>query len=351
MTLLYEVKQFPLFQNRMYNTEIEAKACPKGDVRIVENPNTGLIYNELFNPDIMKYDKDYQNEQAISPLFYQHLVSVSEIIAKNMGKESIVEIGCGKGTFLNILQKNGFDIRGFDPIYEGMNPLIIKAYYSTRADLHAKGIILRHVLEHIQDPLRFLEKLNEVNGNNGKIYIEVPCFDWICKRKAWFDIFYEHVNYFRLADFFRMFDVIYESGYTFGGQYLYLIADLASLKSPKLLLQDRIKFPEGFDQGITQGFIPPKHGVLSIWGGASKGVIFSLLKQRSGCTIDLVIDINSAKQGKYLPAIGLRVFSPEEALSLLPAGSTIYVMNSNYMEEIIQMSSNAYHYIGVDDEQ
>ena len=91
-----------------------------------------------------------------------------------------------------------------------------------------------------------------------------------------------------------------------------------------------------------------EHSKTAVWGGASKGVILALLKERAGKPVNLVIDINSAKQGKYLPATGLRVFSPEEALPKLPVGSTIYVMNSNYMEEIKQMSNNAYNYIGVD---
>jgi len=36
------------------------------------------------------------------------------------------------------------------------------------------------------------------------IYIEVPCFDWICLHRSWFDVFYQHFN-FRLADFDRVF--------------------------------------------------------------------------------------------------------------------------------------------------
>lgn len=38
----------------------------------------------------------------------------------------------------------------------------------------------------------------------------------------------------------------------------------------------------------------------------------------------MLIDINPAKQGKYLLASGLLVQSPEEALAKLPRGSTNY---------------------------
>ena len=83
---------------------------------------------------------------------------------------------------------------------------------------------------------------------------------------------------------------------------------------------------------------------------ASKGVIFSLLMQRAGHPMEMAIDINPAKQGKYLPATGLLVRSPEEAFRRLPSGATIYVMNSNYLDEIQKVSKNAYRYVGVDRE-
>ena len=61
-----------------------------------------------------------------------------------------------------------------------------------------------------------------------------------------------------------------------------------------------------------------------------------------------MIDVNPAKQGQFLPGTGLEVRSPTDALPRLPPGATIFVMNSNYLSEIKQMSNNAYQYIGVD---
>lgn len=93
------------------------------------------------------------------------------------------------------------DITGFDPTYEGHNDRIRKEYFSPGIIDRADGLVLRHVLEHVQQPVQFLKQIAEANGHAGRIYIEVPCFDWIREHNAWFDIFYEHVNYFRLDDF------------------------------------------------------------------------------------------------------------------------------------------------------
>lgn len=342
--LLYQLEQLPIFQNRMYDTEAEAKACPKGDMQLVENQETGLVYNAAFRPELMTYDAHYQNEQAVSLFFQGHLESVSRIIDKSMGRESLVEVGCGKGFFLEMLLGKGFDLTGFDPTYEGNNPKVLKQYFEPGVGIQAKGLILRHVLEHIQDPFSFLLQLKEANGGSGKIYIEVPCFDWICEHRAWFDIFYEHVNYFRISDFHRMFGSVIESGHLFGGQYLFVVAELATLREPEINPADSVTFPQNFARSLTES------KQTAIWGGASKGVIFSLLKARAGQPVSTVIDINPAKQGKYLPSTGLLVQSPSEALATLPKGSTIYVMNSNYLGEIKEMSNNVYQYIEVDHE-
>ena len=344
---LYKVDLLPVFQNRMYASEAEATACARGDMFLVENLVTGLVYNAAFRPELMAYDEHYQNEQAVSPLFQEHLESVAKIVGRCMGFDGLIEVGCGKGYFLEILLRHGFDITGFDPIYEGTNPRIERQYFEQGLGIKANGLILRHVLEHIQEPMDFLMRLRDANGGAGLIYIEVPCFDWICSHRAWFDIYYEHANYFRLSDFHRMFDKVVESGRLFGEQYLYVVADLASLKTPKYDKQHPVDFPQDFlyrfdEQNRTE------HS--AIWGGASKGVIFALLKYRAGTPVNLVIDINPAKQGKFLPATGLKVQSPDYVLPNLAFGASIWVMNSNYLDEIKNMSGNNFNLICIDHE-
>ena len=346
---LYRSEQLPAFQNRMFTSQEEARACSKGDMRLVQDTQTGLIFNQAFQPELLQYDEHYQNEQAVSGVFRAHLECVAEIIAKHFHDHSLIEVGCGKGYFLEHLEGLGFKIVGLDPTYEGENPAIIKQYFTPTLGLHADGIILRHVLEHVENPIAFLANLCESNGGKGKIYIEVPCFDWICQQRAWFDIFYEHVNYFRLRDFNHLFGHVYESGHCFADQYLYVVADLATFRQPKSAELEAFDFPADFldrIDGYSQRLLAQESS--AIWGGASKGVIFSLFMQRLGATIDFVIDINPAKQGKYLAASGLRVYSPQEALTQLAPGSDIYVMNGNYLDEIAKITENKFNLISID---
>lgn len=334
---LYRQGSLPIFQNRMYDSPEEARNCPKGDMNLVEDLTTGLVYNAAFDASLLDYDGAYQNEQGHSPLFRAHMEAVADLVETTMGRTNLVEVGCGKGMFLEILLARGIDVVGYDPTYEGTNSRVRRTYFSEDLGISGDGLILRHVLEHIADPVAFLHRLAAANGGKGLIYIEVPCFDWICRNRAWFDIFYEHVNYFRISDFSRLFGRVVHAGHAFGGQYLTVVADLATLRPPHRDPADAVEVPADLADRLALE-AGADAGRVIVWGGASKGVIFSLLRERAGQPVDRVIDINPAKQGRYLPATGLRVMSPEEGLAGLPKGSTIYVMNPNYLDEIRTMA-------------
>jgi len=347
---LFRLEAVPLFQNKMYETAHEARMCPVSNIVLVQDMTSGLIFNESFEADRLIYDKAYQNEQSCSQVFQHHLDAVTEIVWHRFSGMRLIEIGCGKGFFLEHLMSLGFDIAGIDPAYEGNNTHVIRECFRTSLGLSGDGLILRHVLEHMSQPVEFLREIANANGGKGMIYIEVPCFEWICRNHAWFDIYYEHVNYFRLADFYRIFGTVHESGYLFNGQYLYVIADLSSLRMPLMGNNDRATFPVDFLMSLRRiAESGAKQRRSAVWGAAAKGTMFALHVQRLGLAMDCAIDINPAKQNKYLAGTGLRVISPELARTILEAGDTIYVANSSYYDEIVQMSQGIFSYRKVDE--
>jgi len=344
---LYECEGLPVLQNKTFATRDEAVQSGRGDMKLVQDEETGLIYNNAFNSEKLVYDENYQNEQCCSSSFRYHLDQVRTIIDRHSNDKRILEIGCGKGYFLECLLADGYDAYGIDPAYQGTNPRVIKELFISDLDLYGDVVILRHVLEHIEKPLSFLADIAKANGNYGLIYIEVSCFDWICKHRTWFDVFYEHVNYFRLTDFHRIFERVIESGRLFGDQYLYLVADLASIRPIIDRTRERVALPDDF-LSTRKYFRNLNDKARAIWGASSKGVIFAMHMQQLSTKLDFAIDINPVKQGRYLPCSGLRVASPEEAMNDLPAASDIIVMNSNYLDEIKHLSGNCYNYITID---
>lgn len=344
--ILYRQDGLPIFQNRMYDSAEAGRHCPRGRMELVEELRTGLVHNAAFDAALLDYDSAYQNEQGHSALFKAHMEAVADLVVTHMGRRGLVEVGCGKGTFLEMLLARGTEVMGYDPTYEGSNPLVRRQYFTEELGITGEGLILRHVLEHIEDPVGFLGRLATANGHRGLIYIEVPCLDWICRHRAWFDIFYEHVNYFRLTDFRRMFGRVLHADRAFGGQYLTVVADLSTLREPVRDPADVVDFPTDFTDRLAVEASTEEDRVV-VWGGASKGVIFSLLRERAGHPVDRVIDINPAKQGRYLAGTGLRVLSPAEGLADLPHGTRIYVMNPNYLEEVRTMAGPRFTCIGM----
>jgi hypothetical protein len=256
-------------------------------------------------------------------------------------------VGCGKGFFLELLLSKGMEIKGFDATYEGKNHLIIKSNFQPGIiKKPAKGLILRHVLEHIQDPFEFLETLRDANGGKGLIYIEVPCFDWIIKNHAWYDIFHEHVNYFRMIDFQQMFSNLLYANYSFDNQYISVVGDLSSLRKPKLSQNSNIKLPEEFSSDELMfnryKFTPSP----VIWGGGSKGIIFAHLLKQFKIDFNAIIDINPDKQGKFTPVTGFEV-QPPEILKNYPPETNIITMNPNYLEEVKEMTDFKFNYQSV----
>ena len=351
MRKLLRLENLPVYQNKMFDTAIAARACPCGDVFLAQNAASGLVSNLSFDPSKLDYDDSYQNEQGHSSAFQDHVSEVLAIIDRQFRSANILEIGCGKGAFLDHLRRAGHDAWGVDPAYEGDAPHIVKAAFEPGLGIRRDAIVMRHVLEHIPHPLDFLNTVRKANGDQGIIYIEVPCFDWILRKRAWFDVFYEHVNYFRLVDFGRMFGTVHELGHLFGGQYLYVVAELSSLRDPALSgPTEDLAMPGDFFGSIvrclTESVTPPPQRV--VWGGAAKGVMFAHHMLALGLALDFVIDINPAKQGKFLASSGLPVISPQEGLARLDRGADIFVMNSNYLSEIQVMVGPDFNYIPVD---
>jgi len=229
-----------------------------------------------------------------------------------------------------------------DPAYEGISPYIRKSFFSV--DSHERGelLTLRHVLEHIPSPWNFLDGIAAANNYQGLLYVEVPDLEWILEHRAYFDLFHEHVNYFRADDFLRRFGdgVIFQSK-SFGGQYLSMVINLESLRECR-----SSRACEG-DSGLQAGFgklsayedmtyasLTETHEIV-LWGAAAKGVVFAAKSPEAiKRKIIYAIDINPGKQGHFMPISGVEVVDPATGVARLDPSSLVVIMNPNYEQEI-----------------
>jgi ubiquinone/menaquinone biosynthesis C-methylase UbiE len=341
-TSVFKQPKVPVFQNKVYPTQREALEAPVADVELVQSGVSGFIFNRLFNPKLMHYDQNYQNEQANSNVFQEHLQNVKDLL-KSFGLQNkkVVEIGCGKGVFFELLLKDNIDCWGFDPTYEGTNARIIKDYFSEKySNIEADVIIMRHTLEHIPAPFSFIHEIARANKYRGFLYVEVPTFDWIVEKNAFWDIFYEHCNYFTEQSLAAMFKDA-ETGRLFGGQYIYLWADLSKLR-PTISPEQEITKRGGlvFQAKLTyyRRFLG-EHKSLAIWGAGAKGSTFLNLLDSTREYVKYVIDINPVKQDRFVAGTGHPIYSPE-ILKKDPV-ETILVMNENYVTEVKDLLENS----------
>ena len=135
---LYGVEGLPVLQNRLYRDPASARSCPTGDVSLVACPTTGIVTNRRFDPAKVVYDASYNNEQAASGAFRSHLDAVANLVSAHMDCSALIEIGCGKGAFLELMTGGGAGVvaTGSAPV----DPLRIASASSAPITLDAQAV-------------------------------------------------------------------------------------------------------------------------------------------------------------------------------------------------------------------
>lgn len=318
-------------------------------MRLAYNQQLNFLQNAAFDKTLIDYSNNYENSQGYSQRFQSHMKDVLAILKSTTPEGGkIVEIGCGKGDFVELVQADKyFQIEGYDSAYSGTNRSIHCRYLTVDDRIHADIIVLRHVLEHIQHPYKFLDMIKTIFGK-AKIYIEVPCYEWIIKNGAFFDITYEHVNYFSetsLKNLFMNGDTNY--GLLFEEQYHYIISEISSLN---------VTFNESYEsndwsQLTFDNLFPDMSNDIDrisrlafgksayLWGSGTKGCLFLSHCANAGkliSNIKFAIDINPQKIGKFLPGSMIEIKSKVDFFSAAKSGDVLIISNPNYQDEIIK---------------
>ena len=334
----------PSVPNEVFDSAESARLSELRSFDLYLDENYQFFFNKDFQ-DIFYSASTYQNEQAHSGFFYQHIEAVAQSISSKFGSNSkVVEVGCGKGFFFGLLSEMDFSqIQGFDNAYQGSDPRIFKRYLTeSDSPLDADVLVLRHVLEHIKNPIHFLNQLAEINRKPFSFVIEVPSTEWIIENSAFWDFTYEHVNYFTENSFRKIFSRC-QIERVFEGQYLLVFGESESLRKPvtdnitkSSLLE--VLFTNAISTSLFQYLSENQSVRFWLWGGATKGVLFSyyLLNTNGGRKFSLqgIIDINPSKQNKFVSGSGIEIISPRLFFRSVENGDTVIVVNPNYEVEV-----------------
>jgi len=335
-TLFIQRESVPVHQNVVIRSLQEARNAPVGTLELVVCERCGFIFNRAFDPAAMNYEEHYDNNQNYSCVFQEHVADRARYLNENIKNSVIIEIGCGNGEFLRQLVSDSNIGYGIDPAYTGLmsekRATFKRSYFSPDVvDVLADVVICRHVIEHIQDPLRLLNDIKQVAKDSARIFIETPNASWILRNQASWDFFYEHCSYFSAES---LTCALNSAGIkadrlhnVFDGQYLWLEASLPG--------DSKQGIPETAIPVLAHEYVSNKDRLIdnhtAIWGAGAKGVTFANLIDPEMKRISCVVDINPNKQGCFIPCSGHPIISYAELGDYHV--ETIINMNPNYFDE------------------
>jgi SAM-dependent methyltransferase len=148
--------------------------------------NCGLVNLDLDHTVIVGNQKKY-SDQPVKQIDYEKNAGALNafLFAKKYipGKGKFLDIGCGAGSVLYFFKKDGWDVSGLElsevlaeHVRSRLNIQVEVTDFLKLSDHKARYdlISLRHVLEHLPEPLLAMKKISELLVENGFAHIEFP---------------------------------------------------------------------------------------------------------------------------------------------------------------------------------
>ena len=146
----------------------------------VEQDQGREAYDEYFEASpVLETGQHAAPDPAAMDIYRTRLSAIQKI--KSDG--SLLEIGCGRGYFLNMAAQAGYKVNGIEisPVaahYAGLHyglDVHVADFETMEFDHDAYDtIVMWHVLEHFRDPLGVLQSVYELLDDKGSLFIEVP---------------------------------------------------------------------------------------------------------------------------------------------------------------------------------
>jgi len=245
----------------------------------------------------------------------------------NLPHGNVLEIGCYDGYFLSLIKIDGYNVQGIDPnpiskiAAEKYNIHIIKDFFSEKYfnkntfDI----IILRNILEHIDDLHNFIDDVNNILKPEGHIIIEVPNISFLLKKGALGCFFHQHSSYFSidvLIYFLSKHSLKYVNSYEEYAIYL-CVKKIKDEEKQKIYIKNKnIEIKHYFLEykKIKNDLIKilKKEDNIAIFGagGHTTGLVH-MLDNNITNKIKYVYDNNVLKQCNYIANIPVMIRSPE----------------------------------------
>jgi SAM-dependent methyltransferase len=346
-------------------TREAALAFPRGNISLAFCRGCGFIFNAAFDESLIEYSERYEPTQAFSGTFNRwHLRIAQDLLERYALREKrIIEIGCGKGEFLTMLCELGANVGiGFDPALDparmrppkaGEARFVQDLYSENYAHVKADLVCCKMTLEHVARAADFVGMVRRAVGDDPKtgVFFQVPDVRRILEEHAFWDIYYEHCNYFSAGSLARLFR---RAGFSveavrreYDDQYLMIDCrpangragtasvaeedDIGELRQLVDRFSSRLPIAVRDWRERIRGFRRAGKRVV-IWGAGSKGVAFLTTLGLGVDDVEFAVDVNPHRHGQFVPTTGQEIIGPEQLLRHPP--DVVVVMNPVYKREI-----------------
>ncbi len=260
-----------------------------------------------------------------------------------MGKK-ILEVGCGKGEFMELMQECGADVYGIEYSEENVKACLEKGLKVNRDFIFSEnhrvkyapfdGFYILNFLEHIPEINTFLRGI-AYNLKPGAIgLVEVPNFEMILEKKMLTEFIPDHIFYFTLETLEQTLRIngfeVLEIGVIW---HNYIISAVVK-KREAYDLRDWQEELEKLKESLEKFLKDYKKEEVMVWGAGHQALVILSLTGIAN-KIYGVIDSALFKQGKYTPVTNLFIYPPEILKEKLI--KAVIVMAGSYSEEVVQI--------------
>jgi SAM-dependent methyltransferase len=347
------VQPFHVFPKKALFNKPLAKPVPEAvaDMTVAYCPVSRHVSSYL-RADVSLEDlkaKIYQELYAgfaptgLSPLQKSYNEYVAKWIASVIpAKSKVLEIGCHDGYILHMLAQEGHSCVGVEPspfadVAREKYGLDVRNefFHSSKYPAEAFDVlIMRHVVEHVDDPVGFVADAAKALKPGGILYIEVPNSHWSVEETFFPEFHIDHISYFTLPSLRRLLalsgfgEVLHAEAATAYMRFPFLncLARKAEAKNvftpPNYFFDFRIQaqtaaFPQTYARYVDNLKKLTDGRKIAIWGTGSIGTQYAIDADWKIPDVTYV-DPNPANQGKYLSVTGHPVHAPEVIQDIAP---------------------------------
>ncbi len=330
----YEGGRRPLATLQWPKSVHDAESMERLPLTFVRCIDCGHVYNADFDYSRVPYSDKPNLMFNKGSLWSEHLERVRELILECLpDSPTVVEIGCGEGHLLRALARAcprgrfiGFDPNAAIDVGDGaveartmlFNPAVHLA--ECRPDL----IVSRHVLEHLMNPLGFVQALSFAASWENiatRLFIEVPCIDHVFALGRTSDFYYEHNSHFTSESLKRLLlrcaTDVEMIGTGYNGEVVYGLATFHRQESQVAFARDALDFRRRAVDAVARARreldqLAADGKCIALWGGTGKGAAWINQLELDRHRFPLVVDSDPDKRGTFVPGTGQEIRLSDE---------------------------------------